>query len=125
MRPASYDTANIPHSASRTPAQSPLQMLMENIDQHLLNYDDLSAPARAAVDAYLDAHPEAATTLAEGRAMRRLLEDAARAGAAVPDAESLARYLASQYAAGNPMTYRQTWSRSAGGSRRRWRSTRS
>ncbi len=73
---------------------------MEDIERLLLNYDDLPASERAAVDAHLDAHPEAEAALAEGRAVRALLEDAARAGAPVPDAESLARYLASQHAAG-------------------------
>lgn len=74
---------------------------MNSIEQALLNYDDLPASERTAVDAYLDEHPEAEAMLAEGRAIRALLEDAARAGADVPDAESLARYLASQYTAGH------------------------
>lgn len=74
---------------------------MENIERHLLNYDDLPASERVAVDTYLDTHPEAEAMIAEGRAVRALLEDAARAGAEVPDAESLARYLASQYASGS------------------------
>ncbi len=74
---------------------------MESIEQALLNYDDLPVSERAAVDAYLDEHPEAEAMRAEGRAVRALLDDATRAGAEVPDAESLARYLASQYAAGH------------------------
>ncbi|MEM1042438.1 MAG: hypothetical protein AAGI91_07385 [Bacteroidota bacterium] len=74
---------------------------MGSIEQALLNYDDLPASERDAVDAYLAEHPEAELIRAEGRAVRALLDDAARAGAEVPDAESMARYLASQYAAGN------------------------
>ncbi len=76
---------------------------MENIDQALLNYDDLPASERAAVDGYLAEHPEAQATLAEGRALRALLHDAAEAEAAVPDAESLALYLATRSASSRPL----------------------
>lgn len=76
---------------------------MEDLAPLLLNYDDLPAGERDKVDAYLAAHPDAAPVLAEGRALRALLEEAARAGADVPDAETLAQYIAAQYMAQRPL----------------------
>ncbi len=76
---------------------------MENIDHALLNYDDLTAAERAVVDGYLAEHPEAAAMLAEGRALRALLDEATQAGTAVPDAEALALYLAARSASARPL----------------------
>ncbi len=76
---------------------------MDKIEALLLNYDELPTAERAEVDAYLAEHPEAAPLLAEGRALRALLEEAARAGADVPDAETVAQYVAAQYMAQHPL----------------------
>ncbi|MEP0547205.1 MAG: hypothetical protein ABJF88_09760 [Rhodothermales bacterium] len=76
---------------------------MEDLEHLLLNYDDLPAAERAQADAYLDAHPGAASVLAEGRALRGLLEQAARAGADLPDAESIAHYVAARHMAHHPL----------------------
>lgn len=76
---------------------------MDDIDDQILNYDDLPAEERRAVDAYLAEHPEAEALLAEGRAVRSLLEAAARLGAEVPDAESIAQVVAAQHMAQRPL----------------------
>ena len=76
---------------------------MEDLEPLLLNYDDLPAVERAEADAYLAAHPAAASVLAEGRALRALLEEAARAGADVPDAETMAHYVAARHMAQRPL----------------------
>ena len=59
---------------------------MDDFEYQILNYDELPAEERRAVDAYLAEHPDADSLLAEGRALRSLLEESARFGAEVPDA---------------------------------------
>ena len=76
---------------------------MEDLQSRLLNYDDLPAAERAEVDAYLAAHPDAVAVLTEGRALRALLEAAARAGTDIPDAETLAEYVAARHMASHPL----------------------
>jgi hypothetical protein len=76
---------------------------MEDLEHLLLNYDDLPAAERAQADAYLDAHPGAASVLTEGRALRGLLDQAARAGADLPDAEAIAHYVAARHMAHRPL----------------------
>lgn len=76
---------------------------MDDIERQILNYDELPADERRAVDAYLDAHPEAASLLDEGRAVRSLLEEAARFGTKVPDAESIAHFVVAQHLAQRPL----------------------
>lgn len=60
----------------------------------LLNYDRLTDAERAEADAYLAEHPEGAALVAEGRALHGLLDQAAKAGATLPDVEAMAQFLA-------------------------------
>lgn len=76
---------------------------MEDLDYLLLNYDGLPADQRAEADAYLADHPDAGEIVTEGRALRALLQEAARDGSDVPDAETLAQYVAAQYMARRPL----------------------
>lgn len=76
---------------------------MNDIESRLLNYDELPTSERDDVDAYLAEHPEAASLLAEGRALRALLEEAGRLDADVPDAEAVAQFIAAQYMAQRPL----------------------
>ena len=76
---------------------------MDDIELKLLNYDALSSTERAEAEAHLAAHPEASALVDEGRALRGLLEQAARAGADVPDAEAVAQYVAAQHMAHQPL----------------------
>lgn len=76
---------------------------MDDIERQILIYDELSADERRAVDAYLEAHPEASSLLAEGRALASLLDAAARLDAEVPDAEAVAQYVAAQHMARRPL----------------------
>lgn len=76
---------------------------MDDLEIRLLNYDTLSSAERAEVEAYLAAHPEASALVDEGRALRALLEQAARAGADIPDAEAIAQYVAAQHMAHQPL----------------------
>jgi len=76
---------------------------MTDIESRLLNYDELPASERDEVDAYLAEHPEAADLLAEGRALRALLEEAGRLDADVPDAEAVAQFIAAQHMAQRPL----------------------
>ena len=76
---------------------------MTDIESRLLNYDELPASERDEVDAYLAEHPEAASLLAEGRALRALLEEAGRLDADVPDAEAVAQFIAAQHMAQRPL----------------------
>jgi len=76
---------------------------MTDIASRLLNYDELPASERDEVDAYLAEHPEAAHILAEGRALRALLDEAGRLDAEVPDAEAIAQFIAAQHMAQQPL----------------------
>lgn len=76
---------------------------MDAPEQYLLNYDALPATERDEVDAYLGSHPEAQSIVEEGRALRALLDQAAQAGAKLPDAEDVARYVAAQFFSHQPL----------------------
>lgn len=76
---------------------------MDDIERQILNYDDLPAEERRAVDAYLQEHPAAARLRDEGRALRALLEEAGRLGAEAPDAEAIAQFVAAQHMAQRPL----------------------
>lgn len=77
---------------------------MDPVEHQLLNYDALPAAERADVDAHLAEHPEAQALVDEGRALRGLLDEAAQAGAELPDAEEVARYVAAQYFGHRPLS---------------------
>lgn len=77
---------------------------MDAVKHQLLNYDALPATERDEVDAHLAAHPEAQALVDEGRALRAFLSEAAQTGAALPDAEEIARYLAAQYFGHQPLS---------------------
>ena len=77
---------------------------MDAVEHQLLNYDALPATERDDVEAYLAAHPEAQALVDEGRALRAFLNEAAQTGAALPDAEEVARYLAAQYFGHQPLS---------------------
>jgi len=76
---------------------------MDDIESRLLNYDELPAPEREEVDAYLAEHPESASLLAEGRRFRAILEEAGRLDAEVPDAEAIAQFIAAQHMSQRPL----------------------
>lgn len=76
---------------------------MDAAEHNLLNYDALPAAERANADAYLEEHPEAHTLVTEGRALRALLSEATDAGADLPDAEEVARYVAAQFFGSHPL----------------------
>jgi hypothetical protein len=73
------------------------------IETLLLNYDALTPAERDEADAHLAAHPQADTLVAEGRALRALLEQVAHAGADVPNPEAVAQYVVAQYMARGPL----------------------
>ncbi|MDX1532036.1 MAG: hypothetical protein R3362_10970, partial [Rhodothermales bacterium] len=76
---------------------------MESIEQKILLYDDLPASERAEVDAYLVEHPGGRALQEEGRQLRGLLDAAARTGADLPDAETVAEAVVARYMGGRPL----------------------
>lgn len=76
---------------------------MDDIELRLLNYDELPAPEREEVDAYVAEHPEAASLLVEGRRLRAILEEAGRLDTEVPDAEAIAQFIAAQHMGQHPL----------------------